>query len=369
MKYEKPLEEFKILLVEENPDHATLILDHLIEVDGPKNIRVIHVPSVMKAQACLKTETFSVLLIDLNFSDIPAIELLTLIQKTTPTTPVIVLAIEDDETLSKAVIENGAQDFLIKGELTGPILSRTIRHAIKRKKELILLTLQNENLQAFARAASHDLKAPLGNIKTISQIILEEAGNHLEYPVLEMLRSLPLIANRLKTLIDDLLRFSTLGQSSLQLHRISLHSSIRTACDFLEAQLGKQNATVNIGSLNDVFADEALMTTVFQNLIGNACKYVKDVAPVICINTKMEGRFVVTMVQDNGIGIPPKEQQRIFDPLTRAVNASDYEGTGLGLSIVKRIIEAHQGQVWVESTPGKGSTFFFTVPQADLSAS
>lgn len=74
---------------------------------------------------------------------------------------------------------------------------------------------------------------------------------------------------------------------------------------------------------------------------------------------------MVTMVQDNGIGIPEKEQLRIFDPLTRAVNSSDYEGTGLGLSIVKRIIEAHQGQVWVESAPGEGSTFFFTIPQAN----
>jgi len=148
-----------------------------------------------------------------------------------------------------------------------------------------------------------------------------------------------------------------------------LQSSIKTACQFLEEQLQSKNATINIERLNDVYADEALMTTVFQNLIGNACKYVKDVAPVICINTKTEGRFVVAMVQDNGIGIPEKEQQRIFDPLTRAVNASDYEGTGLGLSIVKRIIEAHQGQVWVESAPGKGSTFFFTVPQITPSAS
>ncbi|MFH1300505.1 MAG: ATP-binding protein, partial [Planctomycetota bacterium] len=344
-------------------------IDQLNEISSTPKIRVIHVPSVTKARACLKTETFSVLLLDLNLSDLPAIEALTLIQKNTPTTPVITLATEDDETLSKAVIEKGAQDYLIKAELTGPILSRTIRHAIERKKQLIRLTLQNENLQAFAKAASHDLKAPLGNIKTISQIVLEEAGSHLEYPVLEMLRSLPLITNRLKKLIDDLLRFSTLGQNCLQLDHISLRSSIRTACEFLDEQLRKQKATVNIDHLDDVYADEALMTTVFQNLIGNACKYVKDVAPVICINTKMEGRFVVTMVQDNGIGIPEKEQQRIFDPLTRAVNASDYEGTGLGLSIVKRIIEAHQGQVWVESKPGEGSTFFFTVPHADLSAS
>tara|TARA_R110002095_G_scaffold147250_1_gene127385 strand:- start:4186 stop:5295 length:1110 start_codon:yes stop_codon:yes gene_type:complete len=369
MKDDKPLEELKVLLVESQPDHATFFIDQFNKTDSARNIRVIRVTSVTEAQTCLKTQSFSVLFLDLNLSETSAIESLTLIQKMTPTTPVITLATVDDETLSKAVIEKGAQDYLIKGELTGPILSRTIRHAIERKIQLIRLTLQNENLQAFAHAASHDLKAPLGNIKTISQIVLEEAGSHLEYPVLEMLRSLPLIANRLKKLIDDLLRFSTLGQNSLQQHRISLHSSIKTACEFLEAELSKQNATVNIGSLNHVYADESLMTTVFQNLIGNACKYVKDVAPVICINTKMEGRFVVTMVRDNGIGIPEKEQQRIFDPLTRAVNASDYEGTGLGLSIVKRIIEAHQGQVWVESTPGKGSTFFFTVPHADPSVS
>jgi|GEM_PF-3533197 len=369
MKNDKPVEELKVLLVEENPDYAALLINQLNEVSSTPKIRVTHLRSVAEAQACLKTETFPVLLLDLNLSDSSAIESLILIQKTTPTIPVIALATEDNAPLSKKLIQKGAQDYLVKADLTGPLLYRTIRHAIQRKRQLILLSLQNENLQAFARAASHDLKAPLGNIKTISEIVIEEVENHLESPVLEMLRSLPLISNRLKKLIDDLLRFSMLGQNSLQLDHISLQSSIKTACQFLEEQLQSKNATINIERLNDVYADEALMTTVFQNLIGNACKYVKDVAPVICINTKTEGRFVVAMVQDNGIGIPEKEQQRIFDPLTRAVNASDYEGTGLGLSIVKRIIEAHQGQVWVESAPGKGSTFFFTVPQITPSAS
>ncbi|MCA9014412.1 MAG: response regulator [Planctomycetaceae bacterium] len=368
MNNENQLDQLNILLIEENPDHASLIIEQLNEVSRTKKNTVTHVRSVADAQISLKSDTFSVLVLGLDSSGVTAIESLTQILKASPATPIITLATTDDDDLSSQVIPTGAQDYLIKAELTGPILYRTVRHAIERKKQLMLLSLQNENLQAFARAASHDLKAPLGNIKTISQIVLEEAGTCLEYPVLEMLRSLPLIASRLKKLIDDLLRFSLLGQKSLQLDQISLRSSIKMACGFLEEQLRTQNATINIGHLDDVYADAGLMATVFQNLIGNSCKYVKDVSPVVCINTKTEGRFVVTMVQDNGIGIPEKEQQRIFDPLTRAVNASDYEGTGLGLSIVKRIIEAHQGQVWVESAPGAGSTFFFTIPQAGSSS-
>lgn len=365
MNNETQLEKLDILLIEENPTHATLIIDQLNTVNTFKKSAVTHVRSVTDALDSLKTETFAVLMLDLDSSETPAMESLSQILKASPATPVIVLATTDEDDLSSEVIQTGAQDYLIKAELTGPILYRTVRHAIERKKQLMQLSLQNENLQAFARAASHDLKAPLGNIKTISQIVLEEAGTCLEYPVLEMLRSLPLIASRLKKLIDNLLRFSLLGQKSLQLDQISLRSPIKMACGFLEEQICTQNATINIGQLDDVYADAGLMATVFQNLIGNSCKYVKDVAPVVCINTKTEGRFVVTMVQDNGIGIPEKEQQRIFDPLTRAVNSSDYEGTGLGLSIVKRIIEAHQGQVWVESEPGAGSTFFFTIPQAN----
>ncbi|WP_339733261.1 ATP-binding protein [uncultured Gimesia sp.] len=363
MNNEKQLDKLDILLIEENPTHATLIIDQWNEVNTAKKSTITHVRSVSDALNSLKSEAFSVLVLALGSSGTSAIESLTQILKSSPATPVIALATIDDEDLSREVILTGAQDYLIKAELSGQMLYRTIRHAIERKKQFTLLSLQNENLQAFARAASHDLKAPLGNIKTISQIVLEEAGTSIEYPVLEMLRSLPLIANRLKKLIDNLLRFSLLGQKSLHRDHISLRSSIKMACEFLEEQIRNQDATINIGPLDDVYADTALMTTVFQNLIGNACKYVKDVSPVICINTKTEGRFVVTMVQDNGIGIPAKEQQRIFDPLTRAVNASDYEGTGLGLSMVKRIIEAHQGQVWVESAPGEGSTFFFTIPQ------
>ncbi|QDV49654.1 hybrid sensor histidine kinase/response regulator [Gimesia fumaroli] len=365
MNNEKLREKFDILLIEENPTHATLIIDLLNTVNKIKNSVITHVKSVTDALNSLKARTFSVLVLTLDSSETHAIESLSQILAESPVTPVITLATKDDDALSSKIIQTGAQDYLIKAELTGPILYRTIRHAVERKKQLTSLTLHNENLQAFARAASHDLKAPLGNIKTISQIVLEEAGTCLENPVLEMLRSLPLIANRLKKLIDDMLRFSLLGQKSLQRDHISLRSSIKIACEFLEEPMRNQNATINIGHLDDVYADVALMTTVFQNLLGNACKYVKDVAPVISINTKIEGRFVVAMVQDNGIGIPKKERQRIFEPLTRAVNASDYEGTGLGLSIVKRIIEAHQGQIWVESMPGKGSTFFFSIPQAN----
>lgn len=359
----KQLEKLNILLIEENPTHATLIIDQLNEVNTTKKSTITHVRSVTDAQNFLRSEAFSVLVLALDTSVTPSLESLIQILKSSPITPVIALDTIDNQDLSREAIQKGAQDYLIKAELTGWMLYRTIRHAIERKKQLMRLTLQNENLQAFARAASHDLKAPLGNIKTISQIVIEEAGSYIEYPVLEMLRSLPSIANRLKKLIDDLLRFSLLGQKSLQLDQVSLQSSINIACEFLEEQLRNQNATINVKQLDHVYADAALMTTVFQNLIGNACKYVKDVAPVICISTKTVGRFVVTMVQDNGIGIPKKEQRRIFDPLTRAANSSDYEGTGLGLSIVKRIIEAHQGQIWVESAPGEGSTFFFTIPQ------
>ena len=368
MNKKKPFNKLNILLIEENPSLATLITNQLNECNTQQTISIIHVQSLSCAIQSLESQNISVLLLDLGSSTPAALEALSVILQRSPATPVIALSAADNEDISRNIIQKGAQDYLIKSELSGALLHRAIRHAIERKKQLMLLALQNENLRAFARAASHDLKAPLGNIKTISQIVLEEVGPHLEHPVLEMLRSLPLITSRLKKLIDDLFLFSLLGQKSLQQETISLRSSINTACEFLAEDLRKQKATIHIEQLDDAYADPALMTTVFQNLISNACKYVKDVDPVIEISSKTDGRFLVVMVQDNGIGIPPKERKRIFDPLTRAVNSSDYEGTGLGLSMVKRIVEAHQGRVWVESSPGEGSTFCFTLPHHSCSS-
>ncbi len=363
MNLENQLEELKVLLVKENTDRAKRVITQLNEISDAKKNRVTHVTSTDEAFACLEVDNYSLLFLDLSLPDNSALDLITLIQKTAPSIPIIVLSTWENEALCNTAIQKGAQDYLIKGEISKPLLSRAIHHSIERKKQLLSLSLQIDNLQAFAKAASHDLKAPLGNIKMISEIVIEEAGDHMESSVREMLHSLPVIAGRLKKLIDDLLQFSMLGQEGLEPDHISLNTAIQAACELLEMQIQNQKATINIGHLDEVYADPDLMMTVFQNLVGNACKYVKDVAPIISISTKNEDQFVTVMIQDNGIGIPEKEQQRIFNPLIRAVNTCDYEGTGLGLAMVKKIIEAHYGKIWVESSPGNGSTFFFTLPK------
>lgn len=363
MNVDNQLEKLKVLLVKAKTERAKRVIAQLNEISNSKNDRVTHVTSTDEACDCLKKDNYSVVFLDLSLPNNSALDLISVIQKTSPAIPIIVLSTWENEALCYTAIQKGAQDYLIKGEISKPLLSRAIFHSLERKRQLQSLALQIDNLQAFARAASHDLKAPLGNIKMISEIVIEEAGNQMESSVREMLHSLPSIAGRLKKLIDDLLEFSMLGHKGLHREQISLDKVLNSVCQLLELQIRDQNATIDFDHLDNVYADSDLMATVFQNLIGNSCKYVKDHAPVIRISTKNEDQFVVVMVEDNGIGIPEKEQQRIFNPLVRAVNTCDYEGTGLGLAMVKKIIEAHQGKVWVESSGNKGSTFFFTLPK------
>lgn len=369
MNNEKQLEKLNILLVDENRDSASLILDQLIQVSHLIKTDVSILQSLTEACHSLESNKYSVLLLCFNSPVHSIPESITLISEIAPEMPVIVLASYVDESLGCDAIQAGAQNYLFKEELTGPILSRTILHSIEHKKQLLQLSNHNETLQAFAKAVSHDLKAPLSNIKMISELVIEEVGNSLDSTITDMLQSLPVITNRMKILIEDLLHFSLVGQRGLEPDYISLYGAIKVASKLLELQIRNQNATINIGHLDEVYADGSLLTSVFQNLISNACKYVKDAPPIINISTKIDAGSVIVMVQDNGIGISEKEHTRIFNPLIRAVNTADYEGTGLGLSIVKKIIEAHQGRVWVESTPGKGSTFFFSLPQADPSVS
>jgi len=171
-------------------------------------------------------------------------------------------------------------------------------------------------------------------------------------------------ATRMQTLIRDLLSYSRV---MTQGHSLQPADS-RVACDMarrnLQKSIEESGATVSVGALPTVHADATQLTQLFQNLIGNALKYRNDRAPQIRVDARADDEAWLFSVQDNGIGIESQYFERIFQMFQRLHTREEFSGTGIGLAICRRIVERHGGRIWVESEPGRGSTFHFAIPRA-----
>jgi PAS domain S-box len=256
------------------------------------------------------------------------------------------LSIGNDITRLKQ-IENEISD--LNNELEQRVADRTRQ-----------LTEVNRNLESFTYSVSHDLRAPLRAISGYSSILLQELPGIPEKDrrYLELMRT---NAHDMGRLIDDLLSFSKLGQRSLQKTTIYPASLIREILQDLRSDPDTEKMEFIIGDLPPCHGDPVLFRQVFTNLLSNAIKFT-----CTCEHPEVEIGFIeqdgrpVFFIRDNGIGFDMKYADKIFGVFQRLHDAGEYEGTGVGLAIVHRIIELHGGKIWVESTPGKGTTFFFT---------
>ena len=229
--------------------------------------------------------------------------------------------------------------------------------------EGLVKELENKNaeLERFTYTVSHDLKSPLITIRGFLGYLEKDAleGN------IDRLRGdvqrIAGAAEKMQILLDELLELSRIGRLVNQPEKIPFETIAQEAVSLVEGRLSAGNIKVEIGSnLPTVFGDRARLVEVVQNLVDNAAKFMGNQAnPKIEIGAHQDGERVVIFVRDNGIGIESKYQEIIFG-LFDKLNTSA-EGTGVGLALVKRIIEVHNGKVWVESAPGKGSTFYFTL--------
>ncbi len=225
------------------------------------------------------------------------------------------------------------------------------------------LERSNEELKQFAYVASHDLQEPLnligGHVGLIAETykgrLTEEADESIGY-VLDGV-------DRMKALIKDLLAYSRVESKGNPFEPTALDAVFEEARSNLGVRIDENAARVTSDPLPTVNVDRSQIVRLLQNLIGNALKFRKpDEPPVIHVACERRGRQWVMSVRDNGIGIPEAGRQKIFVIFQRLHPRHEYQGTGIGLSICKRIIERHGGRIWLESTFGKGSTFFFSLP-------
>ena len=231
---------------------------------------------------------------------------------------------------------------------------RTITEELKRS---------NEDLQQFARFASHDLQAPLKTVEGFVKLFIRRYKGKIDEQSDNLLGYITESVRDMQTIIKDLLEFSRIETGSADLKTVDTSLSLSHALANLKTEIDEKKAEVIFDDpMPAVTGDPTQMIRLFQNLIGNAVKFHGGEPPKIHISVgKKDGEWLFS-IRDNGIGIDPKHRERIFDIFRRLHGKSEFPGTGMGLAICKRIVERMGGKIWVESESGKGSTFYFTIP-------
>jgi len=224
------------------------------------------------------------------------------------------------------------------------------------------LNRSNEELEQFAYVASHDLQEPLRMVASYTQLLSKRYKGKLDSDADEFIAFAVDGAKRMQRLIQDLLSFSRVGKRGVELVDIPSNRALQQALVNLRGAIEESGALVTYGLLPEVMADEAQLVQLFQNLVGNAIKYHAPGIPHIHISAVKNGTPKWTFsVQDDGLGIDPQYFERIFGMFQRLHKRDEFEGTGMGLAICKKIVERHGGTIAVESKPGTGSTFNFTL--------
>jgi len=245
-------------------------------------------------------------------------------------------------------------------------LARQLRnHTQELERTNARLRHINAELEAFTHVVSHDLKEPLRTLQAFSHILAEDYAGQLGPDGFEYINHLVQASRRLGVLIDDLLTLSQAGRTAKSWEEFDLIKAIATVRRDLADMIQRKDAIVlTEGSLPTVVGDSQRIAQLLTNLVANGLKYNQNPTPTVVVGAAVssEPGFATIYVRDNGIGIDPKNYEQIFGIFRRLHPEGEYEGTGAGLAICKKIAEAHGGRVWVESTPGEGATFFFTLP-------
>jgi PAS domain S-box-containing protein len=236
--------------------------------------------------------------------------------------------------------------------------------ALKEKTEE--LARSNRELEQFAYVASHDLQEPLRMVTNFVQLLAKRYQGKLDSNADDFINFAVDGAMRMWKLINDLLAYSRVGTRSHTFEPINCETILQEALDNLKVTMEESGAVVTHDSLPTVMADSLQLGQLFQNLIGNAIKFRGDERPRIHISASRNGSGWTFSVRDNGIGIAPEFTERIFIIFQRVHGRQQYPGTGIGLAVCKKIVERHGGRIWVESEPGKGATFYFTLPKVGV---
>jgi signal transduction histidine kinase len=365
-------EPVDILIVDDRPDKL-LALESIL---SPLKENLVRATSGKQALRLLLKRDFALLLLDVRMPDIDGFQTAELIRQNgrTKGLPIIFLsAYEATNEKLERVYSLGAVDYVRTPTAPQALLSkaavfvelyrknRTLQKLLDQMKE------KTKQLESFCYTVAHDLRAPLRAMSGFADVLREEYGKVLDEGGRDCLERIQKSSSRLDRLIQDLLGYCRIDQRHLAAEEVDLELVMRTALKHLDPEIKSKGAEVSVKyPLPKVRSDKAALEDVFLHLISNALKFARTgITPKVDIYSEHKGGQLRVWVEDNGIGISPDHQQRIFGMFEKLDPSTKYPGTGVGLAIVSKAIERLGGSSGVESQPNVGSRFWIQLPRGD----
>jgi signal transduction histidine kinase len=366
-----------LLLVEDNLADAYLLVEMLEQTDEQK-WQIVQAKRLSTAIEYLSGSNFGVVLLDLSLPDSKGLNTVTQIQSAAPELPIVVLTGTDDQELALQAVALGAQDYLVKGEITQEMLVRAIRYAIERGRILkqlqdserrTLMALEKERelnqlKSQFVSMVSHEFRTPMTTIRLCADKLKGDNPQLTQERRSQYLGLMQGSISDMLQLLDEVLLLARTEAGGLKYEPTSLnleafcHELIKTL------QLSASDRKLIFTCQSDctqVVMDAILLKHILTNLLSNAIKYSPE-GSSIQFNLNSQDNIATFQIQDQGMGIPLNDQQRLFETFHRASNVGQIQGTGLGLSIVKRCVDLHNGQIQIDSKVGVGTTVTVTLP-------
>jgi signal transduction histidine kinase len=364
--------KLRILLIEDNPSDAELEIAELHR--GGFEVLTDIVETREEIGTCLDRNAYDLVLADYNLPHFRGMEAIDVIREKNLSTPLILVTGALKSVTAVECLKQGATDYVLKDNLTR--LSLCVRRALeetrlkqerKRAQDDLAnkveeLARSNRDLEQFAYVSSHDLQEPLRMVAAYTQLLADRYRGKLDENADKYIGYAVEGALRMQALIEDLLAFSRVGRNGQEHKETDCNAAIDEALRNLAAAVRESGVIVTRGPLPPLLADHFQLVQLFQNLIGNAIKFRKNRPPMIKISAQRIGDKWQLSIEDNGIGIARDHKEQIFVIFQRLHTRDEYSGNGVGLAICKKIVEQHGGRIWVESEPGRGATFQFTLP-------
>jgi len=362
---DKAAAKLRVLLVEDEPADVELAMRALRQAGFAATGDVTQTPE--EFTELVRKNSYDVILADYKLPNWNGMESVEILRREGLDVPVLVVSGSLGELTAVECIKQGAADYVLKDQLAR--LPESIRRAT-REKDLRVenkrgqdeLARSNRDLEQFAYVASHDLQEPLRMVAAYTQLLAERYQGKLDADADKYIHYAVDGALRMQVLVRDLLAFSRVGRQGIELAPTDCNAVMETVLKNLQAAIEESGVSVVHENLPTVMADASQLSQVLQNLIANAIKFRGTESPTVRISAEKKDREWIFSVADNGIGIAREHAEVVFVIFKRLHTRSEYEGSGIGLSICKKMIELHGGRIWVESEPGHGSTFKFTLP-------
>jgi signal transduction histidine kinase len=376
---DRAAEPIRLLLVEDDPNDALLLRRMLGGVRAAR-FALTHVERMALALARLADERFDVVLLDLSLPDSHGLETFSRVDAAAPTVPVVVLSGLSDEAVSVSAVQKGAQDYLVKGQVTGEVLVRAVRYAIERHRMLADLARRNADLgrareqaeresrfkSKFLANMSHELRTPLNAIIGFSELLEQEVAGPLNPKQTEYVRYVLTSARHQLQLVNEILDLSKIEAGRVELSRewTPLGAVVDAVQGIVRPLADKQGVRLELvvaANLPELFVDPVRIKQVLYNLLSNGIKFTSP-GGVVTLSARPAADHVEIAVADTGVGIRRDDLGRLFREFERIEAGEKTEGTGLGLALTRRLVELHGGEISVESEFGAGSRFSVRLP-------